>query len=109
MTLPPDKIDNAEVLEFAWSDIPFGVVKYENGEIADYIHGLAICRYPDSDVYYRFSCNKDWETVQDSNYESIERAKELIPMQYRKSNFFWNKNMEASKSMPRSSDAPRDL
>ncbi|NMF47753.1 hypothetical protein HHL01_06120 [Pseudoalteromonas arctica] len=84
MSSPPLKIDGAIVLEWAWSgNKPFGVVKYQNGEVASEIFGLAICAYPDSDQVYIFSCDCDWETEQDSQYNSIQNAKDYLPEQYR--------------------------
>jgi hypothetical protein len=78
MKKPPNKIDKANVLEWAWSgSIPFGKV----GETD--IFGLAICQYENSDEYYRFSCDKNWETEQDGLYDSVEEAKNCLPEQYK--------------------------
>ncbi|MGF1836829.1 hypothetical protein [Photobacterium sanguinicancri] len=80
---PPHLIDGAKVLEWAWSgDNPFGVVKTCTGEVAFKIYGLAICQYADDSVVYRFSCDNNWETVQDDSYISIDEAKEYLPAQY---------------------------
>ena len=79
MTIPPAEIDGAKVIEYAWSDEPFGVVADSNGENPIYIHGLAICRYDDTSIVYRFSCNKKWETEQDMDYGSVEEAKDQLP------------------------------
>ena len=75
---PPDELDGAKVIKWAWSgDKPFGFV----GEIE--IHGLAICRYDGSAEVYRFSCDKDWEVQQDGLYDSIGDAIEQLPDQYK--------------------------
>jgi hypothetical protein len=92
MSKPPKEIDGARVLEWAWSgDKPFGVVRYESGEIASEIFGLAICRYTGSNNIYRFSCDSEWETEQDSDYGSIAEAKENLPSQYRDVEAVWQK------------------
>jgi hypothetical protein len=47
------------------------------------IFGLAICRYKNSGEVYRFSCNSDWETENDSAWEySIQEAMEGPSTQY---------------------------
>ncbi len=72
------------MLEWAWSgDVPFGEINYQDGEIAATIYGLAICQYENANKIYRFSCDKNWETGQDSEYASIEEAKEELPEQYK--------------------------
>ena len=91
MSIPPNEIDGAEVLEWAWSgEKPFGILHCPSEEIASEIYGLAICRYRSSNVVYRFSCNANWETEQDSDYNSIQEAKERLPSQYRNANVVWN-------------------
>ena len=91
MCIPPNTIDGAEVLEWAWSgEKPFGTLHYQSGEIASELYGLAICRYKNSNIVYRFSCNANWETEQDSDYNSIQEAKECLPKQYRNVNVVWN-------------------
>jgi hypothetical protein len=77
---PPATIDGARVLEWAWSDVPFGAVS--DGTTAIPIHGLAICRYPGATGVYRFSCDRDWQTVQDADHDSVETAKARLPRQY---------------------------
>lgn len=92
MSKPPKTIDGAEVIEWAWSgEKPFGVLRYESGSIASEIYGLAICRYPKSGEIYRFSCNSEWETEQDAPYESEEKAKTYLPLQYQQVKANWYK------------------
>jgi hypothetical protein len=88
---PPSHIDGALVLEWAWSDRPFGHVSFDDGSVAATIHGLAICQYPDSRVVYRFSCNANWETEQDMDYSSSAAAKASLPEQYQQSPVTWKK------------------
>ena len=92
MNKPPETIDNAEVLYWAWSgDSPFGVLKNTDGSVASEIYGLAICQYLDSGTIYRFSCDKHWETEQDSNYASVEEAMNFLPEQYKNVQVNWIK------------------
>ena len=88
---PPSTIDGAVVLEWAWSDLPFGQVPSEEMAVAVAIHGLAVCQYPDSSTIYRFSCNANWETEQDTEYPSVADAKALLPTQYRHAPVCWQK------------------
>ena len=83
MNVPPGEIDGARVLEWAWSDEPFGVVTDTDGRVAYRIHGLAICRYEGSERVYRFACDGAWECVQDALYDSLGVAKAQLPDQYR--------------------------
>jgi hypothetical protein len=87
---PPSHIDGALVLEWAWSETPFGHVRFADGSTAAAIHGLAIARYPNSEVIYRFSCNARWETEQDAAYTSVDEAKALLPEQYGQSPVLWS-------------------
>ena len=82
-------LDNARVIEFAWSDSPFGDVKDTDGVLVAMIHGLAICQYENSRVVYRFSCDKTWEVISDVDYDSIEQAKAWLPDQYRRAPADW--------------------
>ena len=75
---PPEYLDDAKVVKWAWSgEKPFGFV----GEEA--IYGLAICQYSGSNSVYRFSCDKDWVTIQDAQHDSIEQAINHLPEQYK--------------------------
>jgi hypothetical protein len=91
MKKPPEKIDGANVLEWSWSgEQPFGVVKSAgNNEVTAEIFGLAICQYDNSNVIYRFSCDKNWETEQDFDYSSVTEAKEYLPFQYKAVSINW--------------------
>ena len=73
---PPEEIDGATVVEWAWSDPdPFFVMPDSGRSGGVPIHGLAICRYDDSGAIYRFSCDREWETENDSTHDSIEVAR----------------------------------
>jgi hypothetical protein len=89
MKLPPSSLDDARVLEFAWSDIPFGHIHDTNGNLVAVIHGLAICQYDGSSVIYRFSCDENWEVESDVDYGSVEEAKALLPDQYKLAPIHW--------------------
>ena len=85
MKNPPKYIDEAKVIKWAWSgEKPFGFV----GEEA--IYGLAICHYSYDNSVYRFSCNKDWETVQDAQYDTMEQAINQLPKQYKQVSAEWH-------------------
>ena len=70
-------IDNARVLWWAWAgDEPFGFC----GDTA--VYGFAVCRYDRGGPVYRFSCDRDWETVNDSDHDDEDDAKRSIPANY---------------------------
>ena len=91
MKLPPATIDDADVLEWAWSNTPFGTVASTDEAVSIAIHGLALCRYPNSATIYRFSCDEHWESVQDADYASLEEARETLPKQYQNAPIIWHK------------------
>lgn len=83
---PPKEIDGARVVEWAWSGTkPFGLVP---GTEPPEVFGLAIATYDDVQ-FYRFSCDRNWETVQDDVYNSVAEAKEGLPEQYRNAEARW--------------------
>ena len=72
---PPSQIDGADVVLWAWSEpMPFFEMRLSDGGPALPIHGLAIYRYPGSGAICRFSCNSDWETENDSPWDTVEAA-----------------------------------
>ena len=94
MSNPPAEIDGAKVLEWAWSGSKsFGPILDQAGSIYCEIFGLAICRYTGSEQIYRFSCNCNWESEQDSMYSTIQEAKINLPTQYQNSEINWVKNI----------------
>lgn len=77
------------MLEWAWSDEPFGEMPNDEGTAALLIHGLALCRYENSADIHRFSCDAIWECAQDDAYDSLEEAKTHLPEQYRRVPAIW--------------------
>jgi len=86
---PPSHIDGARVLHWAWSDVPFGDVRFSDGRVAAVIHGIALCQYEGSADVYRFSCGPDWQCEQDQVYGSIQEAKDELPEQYQNAPAHW--------------------
>lgn len=87
---PPAFLDGARVIKWAWSgQEPFGYVGAEYDKEKEIIYGLAICRYEDDNKVYRFSCDSNWETVQDSFYDTIDQAIEHLPDQYKNVKANW--------------------
>ncbi|OHD15273.1 MAG: hypothetical protein A2Y34_06045 [Spirochaetes bacterium GWC1_27_15] len=87
---PPEYIDNAKVILWDWSDSkPFGIILDTNGKIKSEIYGLAICKYEKTGDIYRFSCDKNWKTKQDANYDTIENAILNLPQQYKNISVNW--------------------
>lgn len=81
---PPDFIDGAKVLQWAWSwPEPFGWLTSEDGSVKEAVHALAFCQYENSSTIYSFTCDQNWETMQDGVFGSIEDAKKFLPQQYR--------------------------
>lgn len=80
---PPTHVDGARVLTWAWSDLPFGHVASEDGAAPVAIHGLALCQYAGENSVYRFSCDAQWDCVQDERYASMDEARAQLPAQYR--------------------------
>lgn len=79
---PEKEIDGAKVIELAWSgEKPFGFIPVEGTTCQIAVYGLAICKYNNSEKYYRFSCDKNWNVENDMDYDSINDAKEKIPVQ----------------------------
>ncbi len=87
---PPDYLDGAKVIRWAWSgQEPFGFINYENAKNKVEIYGFAICKYDNGEGNYRFSCDKNWEVVQDGLYDTIENAIKQIPAQYKNIEINW--------------------
>lgn len=83
---PPIEIDGARVIEWAWSGLrSFGSVP---GADPPEVFGLAITTYDDNQ-FYRFSCDRNWNTIQDADYRSVPEAKDHLPDQYRSVKAHW--------------------
>ena len=91
ITEPPDFLDGAKVINWAWAgQEPFGfVVNSDDNNKNVAIYGLAICQYQGEESVYRFSCDKNWETIQDGLYDNIKEAINELPEQYKKTNADW--------------------
>jgi hypothetical protein len=86
---PPAYIDGTRVIEWAWSEIPFGVIRYSDGSgIAAQVHGLALCQFDGGREFYCFACNADWGCVGDFPHDSLELAKSEQP--YRNVQPIWH-------------------
>ena len=89
---PPNYLDGAKVIKWAWSgQQPFGFVGYENSPERDEIYGLAICKYDHEEGIYRFSCDRNWEVVQDGFYDTVENAIKQLPDQYKNVEADWRR------------------
>jgi len=88
---PPDELDGAGVLYWAWSGgKPFFVMPYSDGSGGISIHGLAVCQY-ESGAIYRFSCSRGWEVENDSNRASVDDAMTGPSAQYYVAAVEWQK------------------
>ena len=87
---PPAYIDGARVIKWAWSGLePFGYVGTPDDPNKEEVFGLAICQYEKSGKLYLFSCDKNWETVQDSPHGNVEDAIRFLPVQYKNIDADW--------------------
>ena len=84
----PEMLDGARVLYFTPKD-DYGVIRYPEGEIADRIRYLAICRYDQDNSCYLFLCDEKGEVVNDWSYASIEECM-AAASQYKKY-IIWDK------------------
>ena len=80
---PPNQLDGATVVLWAWSsDRPFFEMPYSDGSGGIPIHGLAVCRYDESEAVYRFSCDSHWDVQNDTDHKSIDDARTCPSAQY---------------------------
>jgi len=81
-------LDGAKVLWWAWSgETPFGELIGAEGEDR-WVHGFAVCQYEKGSIY-RFTCNKRWDVMQDSDHDTEAEAKAAIPSNYDASKVEW--------------------
>lgn len=91
---PPDTLDSAEVLFWAWSGKePFWVMNDSDGSFCSEIYGLAICKYKEEDKFYRFVCSRTWTVQNDTVYDSLEEIFETTRVQSPKSEVKWHKKI----------------
>lgn len=87
--IAPDYIDGAKVLKWAWSgQKPFWVMYSSDNTEFEEIYGIAICQYEKSKHIYSFSCDNEWETIQDAPHNTLEDA--VLPNQYQDLKIIWN-------------------
>ena len=97
MPAPPNELDGARVLWWAWSgEEPFGELFGAQDEDR-YVYGFAVCTY-DNEQFYRFSCSGSWDVVQDSVHDTEEEAKVSIPTNYDASKVRWSRFARREKS-----------
>ena len=88
---PPDYIDGAKLIKWAWSgQEPFYRIYSEDRTEFEEIYGLAICQYEKSNSVYHFSCDQEWETIQDAPYNNVDKAVHSLPNQYRNKETIWH-------------------
>ncbi|MEA5079708.1 MAG: hypothetical protein VB013_14135 [Anaerolineaceae bacterium] len=88
---PPNLLDGADVLFWAYEpQKPFFIMNKSDGTPYKPIHGIAICRYPGENQFYKFSCDVEWNVENDWACDSLEEAlksandQSTLPI-------FWNK------------------
>lgn len=65
------------------------VLYYTDGNVADYIKYLAICKYQNrKEEYYLFRCDENFEVVGDSVWNSIEECMGVANASYN-GNIIW--------------------
>jgi len=52
------------------------------GVLMGAMSGLAICQLPDSQQFYLFGCDGDWNVVTDTCHQSLDDAKEQAEYEY---------------------------
>ncbi len=88
---PPEIIDGAKVLFWAWSgEAPFFVMPNSDGSSGINIHGLAICQYSTGEIY-RFSCDENWAVQNDNDWDCVEDAMAAPSTQYDVTQVLWHK------------------
>lgn len=78
----PATLDNAEVLFYTPAD-NYGSICCPDGSCVHYFRYLAICRYSNSEDYYLFCCDAEFEVVCDSVWSNIDECKKIAE-QYKK-------------------------
>jgi hypothetical protein len=82
----PRQIGSAEVVCFTPIDgrhRPTGNCRQVvGGVVQGPAAGLAVCRYPDAEGYYLFSCDAAWACVTDTWHQTVEDAKAQAEFEY---------------------------
>ncbi len=93
---PPDELDGAKVILWAYNPVkPFFIMQYVDSTNYKSIHGFAICRYIDEELFYKFSCDREWNVEGDSDEASVEDAVETAQNQSEGS-ITWNTKQSLS-------------
>jgi hypothetical protein len=91
MKEPPDELDGAKVLYWAWSgDEPFFVMSSSDGQGGIEIFGLAVCQYKNG-ATYRFYCDASWEVENDTDHDTVEWALRELLRPYDITKVDWHK------------------
>jgi len=53
-----------------------------DGQLLEEIFGLAICNYENSNGFYLFYCDKNWETITDTFHDTVEDAKDQAEFEF---------------------------
>jgi hypothetical protein len=69
---PPETIDGARVVYWAWSTEP-PLFLMQGDPQPEAVCGLAVCEYA-SGAVYRFSCDAQWQVLNDSPYPTVLAA-----------------------------------
>ena len=67
----PNILDGAKVLFFSSKD-DYGIMYDTECNVVAHFKYLAICKYDDSEGYYLFKCNEEYEVESDFLCDSIE-------------------------------------
>ncbi|MGL4463325.1 MAG: hypothetical protein ACRC1K_14345 [Planctomycetia bacterium] len=83
---PPELLDGARVLAFAFVDAavaPTGRTTHRiDDEVLGPAAGLAIARYKAAGPFYLFYCDPAWEVVTDTCHPTLELAREQAEFEY---------------------------
>ena len=79
----PDILDGAKVFFFSSKD-DYGVMFDTEGNEVALFKYLAICKYDNSEGYYLFKCNEEYEVESDSLWDSIEMCMSVASASYSK-------------------------
>ncbi|HWB59134.1 MAG TPA: hypothetical protein VG733_06570 [Chthoniobacteraceae bacterium] len=92
MKTPPDILDKAMVVCYTPIDRRHrhtgDTQHHRHGELQGSAHGLAICKYSDAE-FYLFYCDADWNVLNDTCHETLERAKEQAGFEYEGTSKTW--------------------
>ena len=89
----PNEIDGANLICYLSLDskhIKTGNTKHwVGGQLLEEIFGLAICKYNNSDGFYLFYCDKNWQTITDTYHDTVEDAKDQAEFEFLNTKIAW--------------------